>query len=255
MHAKLLAGNWKMNKLNAELPQFFSAFTKAIGLDQTPNVTKSVDVLFAVPATLLARAAELAKPHGIRIAAQNVHFEASGAYTGELSIAMLKEVGVTATLIGHSERRQYFGETDAAVARKARACLDQGVTPIVCIGETLAEREANRTEAVVREQLSAVLEALAEPKDLVVAYEPVWAIGTGRSATSQQAQDVHKAIRGLLAGRFGQAEAARIRIVYGGSANPSNIDELLAQPDIDGGLVGGASLKPDDFAKMVCAAL
>lgn len=244
---KLLAGNWKMNKLNGELAPFFEGFLQELGPHR--GLT---EILFAVPYTLLAEASRQAKMHGIRIAAQNVHFEPSGAYTGEVSIAMLKEVGVTATLIGHSERRQYFGETDQTVTRKTVAALAQGVMPIVCVGETLAEREKNQTEAVVRRQVEAVLEAVPDPKDLVVAYEPVWAIGTGKSATSAQAQEVHGLIRGILKKRYA-AKADAIRILYGGSANPANIDELLAQPDIDGGLVGGASLKPAEFAKMVKA--
>jgi triosephosphate isomerase len=253
MRTRMLAGNWKMNKLNGELPAYFEAFGRELG-----RAPAGVDVLFAVPFTLLAQAAEVAKPRGFRVAAQNVHWEASGAYTGEVSLAMIKEVGATATLIGHSERRQYFGETDEGVAKKTLAALTNGVVPIVCVGETLAEREDGRTAQVVSRQLAAVMSQVAgplvPPAELIIAYEPVWAIGTGRSATTAQAQEVHQQIRGIWTEKYGPAAGAAIRILYGGSASPANISELLAQPDIDGGLVGGASLKPVDFAKMALAA-
>ncbi len=251
MRKKLLAGNWKMNKTSGELAPFFDAFAKELG------AAPKCDVLFAAPFTLLQKAQELAKPRGYLIAAQNVHAEASGAFTGEVSLAMLQDVGIAASLVGHSERRQYFNETDATVAKKTKAAQAAGVMPIVCIGETLAEREAHRTEAVVGAQLDAVLEGLGNPKDLgnlVIAYEPVWAIGTGRSATSAQAQEVHAFIRKRVVAVCGADAAAKLRILYGGSANPANIVELLGQKDIDGGLVGGASLKPTDFAAMVRAA-
>lgn len=246
---RLLAGNWKMNKVSADLEPFFATFAKDVGV-----IDGKVDVLFAVPYTLLEKAVRLARPLGIQIAAQNVHSEANGAFTGEISIAMLKDVGVNATLIGHSERRQYFGETDETVAKKTRSALSQGFTAIACVGETLAERESGKTDAVVTRQVNAILEAADSPQNLVIAYEPVWAIGTGRSATSAQAQEVHKLIRGLLAKRYGDSAAQSMRILYGGSATPANIGELLTQGDIDGGLVGGASLKPADFASMVRAA-
>ncbi len=249
---KLLAGNWKMNKLSSELPGFFEAFARELGAG-----APGAEILFAVPYTLLAKARELAAPRGIEIAAQNVHSEPNGAFTGEVSFAMLKDVGIGATLIGHSERRQYFGETDEAVAKKTKAALAQGVKPIVCVGETLAEREANLTGEVVGRQLDAVLKGLGNPKtlgNLVIAYEPVWAIGTGRSATSAQAQDVHRFIRARVVAHSSREAADSLRILYGGSANPANIAELLAQADIDGALVGGASLKPADFAAMVRAA-
>ena len=252
---RLLAGNWKMNKSIAELPAFFEAFAKEAGLlSGNANATR-IDLMFAVPYTMLARTAELAKPWGIKIAAQNVHFEASGAFTGEVSISMLKELGVDWTLVGHSERRQYFGETDDSVAKKISACLSGGVTPVACIGETRIERETGVTNQVIARQLDAILSAAsANASRLVIAYEPVWAIGTGLSATSGQAQEVHKFIRARIAEKSGIPAADKIRILYGGSATPANIEELLKQPDIDGGLVGGASLKSADFAKMVQAA-
>lgn len=251
MRRKMMAGNWKMNKLISDLEPFFGEFCRALDSDGQERIKAPCDVLFALPAILLRDGARLAEPRGIKIAAQNIHWEAAGAYTGEVAIAMIKEVGVTATLIGHSERRQYFGETDATVAKKVVAALEADLLPIVCVGETLAERDQNRTAEVVSRQMQAILEVAPVPKSLVLAYEPVWAIGTGRSATPAQAQEVHALIRGLLSARYGRTVGDQIRILYGGSATPANIQELLAQADIDGGLVGGASLKPLEFAKMV----
>lgn len=251
----LLAGNWKMHKLNRELEAFFAAFAQDVGLHSSAQLrSSSVDVLFAVPCTLLAEATRQAAPRGIHIAAQNVHWETSGAYTGEISVPMLQEINIASTLIGHSERRQYFGETDATVALKVKATLSAGMMPILCVGESLSERESGSTEQVVRRQLEIALESVQDPGSLVIAYEPVWAIGTGRSATSSQAQEVHAMIRDFLTKKFGQAKSHSMRILYGGSANPQNISDLLAQSDIDGALVGGASLKPGDFAQMVRAA-
>ena len=255
---KMLAGNWKMHKLNSEVEAFFEAFAQSLGLSPAQRLVGRLDLLFAVPATILAQASKTCKPLGISVAAQNVHWEASGAYTGETSLPMLRELGVTATLIGHSERRQYFAETDATVAKKTRACLQDGVLPLVCVGETLAERDGSLVESVISRQMQSVLAAVGSGtglKDLVIAYEPVWAIGTGRTASAAQAQAVHALIRALVADAFGVGAASALRIVYGGSANPSNIEELLAEKDIDGALVGGASLKPEEFAKMARAAL
>jgi triosephosphate isomerase len=252
---KMLAGNWKMNKLNRDLAGFFGTFFEAVGWHQDESLSDRVDVLFAVPSTLLAHAVPLAEPSGVRIAAQNIHWETAGAFTGEVSVPMIKEVGVSATLIGHSERRQYFAETDVTVARKTKASLAHEVLPIVCVGETLEQREAGLTQDVVARQVKAALADIHDPKDLILAYEPVWAIGTGRSASAAQAQEVHAEIRGLLLALFGHSIGSGIRILYGGSATPNNIGELLSQKDIDGALVGGASLKPEDFAKMVRAAL
>lgn len=258
MRQRLIAGNWKMHKLIGELEPYFKSFAQEAGLERDEGLSDRVGILFAVPYTMLARAAEVGQALGLRIAAQNVHAEAQGAFTGEVSLGMLREVEVTATLIGHSERRQYFGESDAAVAKKTQAALDGGFLAICCVGETLAEREAGRTEVVVRTQLQGILDVAASRRDqqrnLVIAYEPVWAIGTGRSATAAQAQEVHAMIRGELCAKLGASSADSLRILYGGSASPSNITELLAQADIDGALVGGASLKAADFAKMVLAA-
>ena len=241
----LLAGNWKMHKTNEELAGFFTAF---------PAGSDQVEVLFGVPFTLLARARELTAAGGIIIAAQNVHWEASGAFTGEVSVPMLKDIGIGAAIVGHSERRQYFGDTDETVAKRAAACLAGGITPIVCIGETLADREAGRTDKVLESQMQAVFAAIQDPGDMVIAYEPVWAIGTGLTATNEQAQAAHRHVRGLFAGAYGEQAAGAVRILYGGSAKPGNIGGLLDQEDIDGGLVGGASLKAEDFGAMLKAA-
>ena len=257
---RLLAGNWKMNKAIADVPAFLEAFAKEAGLNRGQQLAKT-DVMFAVPYTLLQSTAALFSPWKIQIAAQNVHYAASGAFTGEVSAAMLKEINVTATLIGHSERRQYFGETDESVAKKIQTCLQQKVTAVVCVGETKQEREGGVTTQVVGRQLDAALEAAISVSgtglgaenhtQIIVAYEPVWAIGTGLSASSAQAQEVHAMIRNRIRQRCGDTTANTVRILYGGSATPANIGELLSQPDIDGGLVGGASLKPADFAAMV----
>ena len=248
MRRTMLAGNWKMNKTIAELPSFFEGFIAKLDREE---VLGDVDVLIAAPFTLLAETVRIAQPWGIRVAAQNLHFEEEGAFTGEVSCKMLREIGVDSALIGHSERRQYFGETDDSVAKKTVAAMTAGLTPIVCVGESLTEREAGQTTAVVTRQLQAVMEALDETRDLIIAYEPVWAIGTGKSATATEAQEVHHLIRSLVEEQFGKGVGEAVRILYGGSAKPSNIEELLKQRDIDGGLIGGASLKPDDFAQMV----
>ena len=189
----------------------------------------------------------------IALGARDVSAFASGAYTGEVSAAMLKDFGVRYALVGHSERRQYHGETDAVVAEKARQALASGITPIVCVGETLQEREAGQTESVVKRQLAAVIHVNGHCiSEIVVAYEPVWAIGTGRTASPEQAQQVHAVLRAQLAAATPHAD--RVRVLYGGSMNAANAAELLAQPDIDGGLVGGASLKAEDFLKIIAAA-
>ena len=209
------------------------------------------DVAVCVPAVYLAQVQLLlAGQGGIALGAQDVSQHESGAYTGDVSAAMLKELGARYVIVGHSERRQYQGETDAQVAVKAQRALAAGLTPIVCVGETLREREQGETESVVSRQLSAVIQLNGERlADLVVAYEPVWAIGTGRTATPEQAQTVHAALRALLAAA--DLQAAGVRILYGGSMNAGNAAELLAQPDIDGGLIGGASLKARDFLKFI----
>lgn len=211
------------------------------------------DVVVAVPAPYLAQVQALTAGSVVVLAAQDVSQHKAGAYTGETSAAMLKDFGVRFALVGHSERRQYHGETDAVVAEKAQRALAAGITPIVCIGETLQERDAGQTEAVVKRQLAAVIHLNGHCiSEVVVAYEPVWAIGTGRTASPEQAQAVHAVLRAQLSAA--SEKAGRIRLLYGGSMNASNAAQLLAQPDIDGGLVGGASLKAPDFLQIIAAA-
>ncbi|MDG9698606.1 triose-phosphate isomerase [Ottowia cancrivicina] len=241
---KLIAGNWKMNGSLAANAALMGELLAGIG-------QPACDVAVCVPAVYLAQVQLLlAGQGGIALGAQDVSQHESGAYTGDVSAAMLKELGARYVIVGHSERRQYQGETDAQVAVKAQRALAAGLTPIVCVGETLREREQGETESVVSRQLSAVIQLNGERlADLVVAYEPVWAIGTGRTATPEQAQTVHAALRALLAAA--DLQAAGVRILYGGSMNAGNAAELLAQPDIDGGLIGGASLKARDFLKII----
>lgn len=240
---KLIAGNWKMNGSLAANAALMGELLAGIG-------QPACDVAVCVPAVYLAQVQLLAGQGGIALGAQDVSQHESGAYTGDVSAAMLKELGARYVIVGHSERRQYQGETDAQVAIKAQRALAAGLTPIVCVGETLREREQGETESVVSRQLSAVIQLNGERlADLVVAYEPVWAIGTGRTATPEQAQTVHAALRALLAAA--DLQAAGVRILYGGSMNAGNAAELLAQPDIDGGLIGGASLKARDFLKII----
>ena len=243
---KLIAGNWKMNgtlAANQALVQSLLA-----GLEGA-----RCDVAVAVPAPYLAQVQALVEGSGLALAAQDVSQHPAGAYTGEVSAQMLCEFAVRYVLVGHSERRQFHGETDAQVAAKAQRALAAGITPLVCVGETLQEREAGQTEAVVKRQLAAVIHLNGHCiSEVVVAYEPVWAIGTGRTATPEQAQQVHAVLRAQLAAA--SEHAARIRLLYGGSMNAANAAELLAQPDIDGGLVGGAALKAQDFQKIIAAA-
>ncbi|GKT00042.1 triose-phosphate isomerase [Acidovorax sp. SUPP3434] len=246
MKKKLIAGNWKMNGSLASNQALVNALREGMG-------QAGCDVVVAVPAPYLAQVQALAEGSAVAVAAQDVSAHESGAYTGEASAAMLLEFGVRYVLVGHSERRQYHGETDEVVAAKAQRALAAGITPIVCVGETLAEREAGQTQAVVKRQLAAVVHANGHCiSEIVVAYEPVWAIGTGRTATPEQAQEVHAVLRAQLAAASPQAD--RIRLLYGGSMNAANAAQLLAQPDIDGGLVGGASLKAQDFLQIIASA-
>ena len=243
---KLIAGNWKMNGSLAAN----EALLKAL-IAGTAEV--ACDIAVAVPSPYLAQVQALTAGTAIAVAAQDVSAHESGAYTGEVSVAMLKDFGVRYALVGHSERRQYHGETDAIVAEKAQRALAAGVTPVVCVGETLQEREAGMTEAVVKRQLAAVIHLNGHCIcEIVVAYEPVWAIGTGRTASPEQAQAVHAVLRTQLAAASEHAD--RIRLLYGGSMNAANAAQLLAQRDIDGGLVGGASLKAPDFLQIIAAA-
>lgn len=249
---KLLAGNWKMNKSLSELPDFFSTLIKECG--SLPQLLEKADLFFSVPFTLLDGCQRFAKMHGFQIAAQNAHWEASGAFTGEISLGHLKELGILSTLVGHSERRQYFGETDDTVEKKVRACLTSNVLPVACVGESRAEREVNQTEAVVTRQMQAVIKAkIGQQGRVIIAYEPVWAIGTGLSATAEQADEVHQLIRSLWEKAFGNMAADDLTILYGGSANAANAKSLFSKKNIDGALVGGASLKPIEFAQMLRA--
>ena len=243
---KLIAGNWKMNGSLAAN----EALLKAViaGVDDA-----ACDIAVAVPAPYFAQVQSLVAGSAIAVAAQDVSLHQVGAFTGEISAAMLGDFGVRYALVGHSERRQYHGETDVVVAEKAQRALAAGVTPIICVGETLAERDAGQTEVVVKRQLAAVIHLNGHCiSEVVVAYEPVWAIGTGRTASPEQAQAVHAVLRAQLAAASEHAD--RIRLLYGGSMNAGNAAQLLAQPDIDGGLVGGASLKAPDFLQIIAAA-
>ena len=248
MMKKLIAGNWKMNGSLAANEALVHALRDGVG------AAPACDVALAVPAPYLAQVQALAAGSScLALAAQDVSQHESGAYTGEFSAAMLRDFAVRYVLVGHSERRQYHGETDVHVAVKAQRALAAGITPIVCVGETLEEREAGQTEAVVRRQLAAVIHLNGHCiSEVVVAYEPVWAIGTGKTATPEQAQQVHAVLRAQLAAA--SPHAAKIRLLYGGSMNAANAAQLLAQPDIDGGLVGGASLKAADFLQIIAAA-
>jgi triosephosphate isomerase (TIM) len=247
MKKKLIAGNWKMNGSLAANQALLNAISAGMG-------SAAANVAVCVPAAYLAQIQLLLKGSAIDLGAQDVSTHEAGAFTGETSSAMLKEFGVRYCLVGHSERRQYHVETDAMVALKAQRALADGITPIVCVGETLAEREAGRTEEVVKRQLAAVIHTNGHCiSEIVVAYEPVWAIGTGKTASAEQAQAVHAVLRAQL--KAATEHSDRIHILYGGSMNAANAAQLLAQPDIDGGLVGGASLKAADFLSIVAAAL
>lgn len=239
----MLAANWKMNKTVPEAREFVKAFALAV-----KDITDA-EIVIAPPFTSLMAVGEAINGTNIRLSAQNVFYEEKGAYTGEISPAMLKDAGCEYVIIGHSERRQYFYETDETVNRKIKASLNNGLNVIFCIGETLQEREKGSTFDVLKTQITNGLKETAS-KNLVVAYEPVWAIGTGRTATPAQAQEAHKFIREELRKLSGE-NADSVRILYGGSVTPENIDSLMACPDVDGGLVGGASLKSDSFVKLV----
>ncbi|MBI2726667.1 MAG: triose-phosphate isomerase [Polaromonas sp.] len=248
---KLIAGNWKMNGSLAANEALLSAL--ANGLAGKP----AVDVAVCVPAPYLAQfqALKSVQPalSAIDLGAQDVSAQASGAYTGEVSAAMLHDFGCRYAIVGHSERRQYHGESDTLVAEKARAALASGIAPIVCVGETLAEREGGHTEEVVKRQLAAVIHLNGHCiSEIVVAYEPVWAIGTGKTASPEEAQAVHAVLRAQLKAATDKPD--RVKILYGGSMNAANAASLLAQPDIDGGLIGGASLKAPDFLTIIAAA-
>ncbi len=247
--AAVIAGNWKMNKTPSE--------TTALINEMKPLVAGAdCDVVLCVPFVDLPAALEAAKGSNIKIGAQNCHFEKSGAFTGEISAVFLKEMGVEYVIIGHSERRTYFGETDVTVNLRTKAALENGLTAIVCVGEYLEQREQGVTAELVAMQTKIALrDVTAEQlKNVIIAYEPVWAIGTGKTATAEQANEVCAVIRSTVAGLYGQEAADGLTVQYGGSMNAKNADELVAQPDVDGGLIGGASLKAEDFSLIVKAA-
>lgn len=248
MRTPLMAGNWKMYKTPADTKAFFEKFL--------PLVAQSThaDVAICPPFVNIAAAVEGAAGSRVTVGGQNCYWvNKEGAFTGEVNAPMLKAAGCTWVIIGHSERRQYFGETDATVLQRTKAAIEAGVKPIVCVGELLADREAGKTNDVLATQFADGIAGLTpeEFAQIVIAYEPVWAIGTGKVATPEIAEDAHKAIRGLVEAKFGKDAAASVRILYGGSVKPDNVKGLMAQPDIDGALVGGASLKPEDFAGIV----
>jgi triosephosphate isomerase len=245
----LIAGNWKMNLTVSESVRLVQAISE--GMDKRIGA----DVLVAPPFTLLSEVHRALKGKSILLGAQNIYWEPSGAFTGEVSASMVKEVGCTHVILGHSERRCDFGETDETVNLKVQAAMTEGLIPIVCIGETLDEREKDRAFEVIRSQLDGSLRKFREKKDipvnLILAYEPVWAIGTGKTASPEQAQEIHRYIRQWLQDNFGESPGSAIRILYGGSVKGDNAKELLSQSDIDGALVGGASLKAESFLSII----
>lgn len=246
----LIAGNWKMNKTPAEGVELASEIASFVSKDE------SVEVVVCPTFTSLDRVSQAIEDSAVKLGAQNLYPKASGAYTGEISAEMLRSVFAKFVILGHSERREYFGETDAFINEKVKFSLASNLLPILCIGETLQQREAEETLEVVKTQLLGGLEGVSveDASKVVIAYEPVWAIGTGKTATPEMAQEVHAAIRSLLAGKYGATVAEKIRILYGGSMKPSNADELLAQKDIDGGLIGGAALEAKSFCDLIASA-
>lgn len=247
MRRVIIAGNWKMNKNIAE------SIDLANSIKRTLYDVAEIEIVICPPFTSLSDVNEIIMDSNIALGGQDVYWEKEGAFTGEVSAGMLKNAGCVYCIVGHSERRQFFGETNETVNRKAKALLKEGLRPIVCVGEKLEERKANKTFDVVKDHVVNSLEHLTKEdmKNVVMAYEPVWAIGTGVNATKEQAQEVHKYIRGLIKGMFDEETARGVRIQYGGSVKPDNIKELISQEDVDGALVGGASLKCDLFNAIV----
>lgn len=246
MRKPIIAGNWKMNKTAKEAAQFILEFK-----DKVKDT--ACEVIVCPTFTSLAQVITLVENSNIRVGAQNMHFEESGAYTGEVSPVMLKDLGVEYVILGHSERRQYFKEEDELINKKVKAAFIHGLIPILCVGETLEERETGKTHGTVKAQIEKDLEAIGEENvsNMVIAYEPIWAIGTGKTATAQDANEVIMYIRDVVRGMYGDKAAESVRIQYGGSVKASTIKEQMAQSDIDGALVGGASLNPEEFAAIV----
>lgn len=247
MRKKIVAGNWKMNKTNSE------AVKTVTELKEIVNGLNGAEIVVATPFTAISDVVKAVAGTNIKVAAQNMHWEEKGAFTGEIAPCMLKELGVEYVILGHSERREYFGETNEIVNKKVKAALKNGITPILCVGEKLADREAGNTENVVKDHTVGGMKDLTaeEAAKVVIAYEPVWAIGTGKTASPEQAEEVHLFIRTLLTEMYDAATAEKIVIQYGGSMNAANSKDLLAKPNIDGGLIGGASLIPVDFSVIV----
>jgi len=246
MRKPIIAGNWKMNMTAAQAEELITALKPLVA-------DAACDVVVCPPYTALSAASKCLAGSNIKLGAQNIHWAEKGAFTGEISADMLKAFGVEYAIIGHSERREYFGETDEGVNKRAKAALANGITPIICVGETLEQRESGVTNVFVSGQAKAALAGMSEEevKSCVIAYEPIWAIGTGKTATAEDANATIGVIRNAIAEAFGQAVADEVRIQYGGSMNPKNASELMAMPEIDGGLIGGASLKAEDFSKVV----
>ncbi|MEJ8554576.1 triose-phosphate isomerase [Tepidibacter sp. Z1-5] len=246
MRKPIIAGNWKMHKTIKEAVEFVNEVKSEInGTD--------VEAVICAPFTLLKDLKEVSKGTNIKIGAQNMHFEENGAFTGEISPLMLKEIDVDYVVIGHSERRQYFNETDETVNKKVIKALEYKINPIVCVGETLEEREADKTKDIVKVQVEKALVNIDEKdiKDIVIAYEPIWAIGTGKTSSSKDANDVISYIREVVANVYSEETAEEVRIQYGGSVKPANVEEIMNESDIDGALVGGASLQPKDYVELV----
>lgn len=246
----VIAGNWKMNMLASEVKPFMDALKAEL------PAKKECDIVLCTPAVMLGAMVKAGKSCKVAAGGQDVSKFEKGAYTGEISAAQLKDAGAKYCIVGHSERRQYHGESDFLINEKAKALLEQGISPIICVGESLEQREMNLTVEYVSYQVKAALSGIdvSQLRKVIIAYEPIWAIGTGRTATSEQAQEVCEAIRTVIRKMYGARPARSVSILYGGSMNAKNAQELLAQPDIDGGLIGGASLKPADFATIVKAA-
>lgn len=249
LRKRIVAGNWKMNRAVAEAEDLASGVRTELG------EFREVDVVLCPPFTSLKAVGDVISDTHIKLGAQNMHWESDGAYTGEISAGMLRDLYCHYVILGHSERRAYFGETDDNVNRKVKAAVAGNLVPIVCVGETLEQREAGEMESVVRRQVEQGLAGLGDVlAGIIIAYEPVWAIGTGRTATPQQAQEMHAVIRGVVTGMGGADVGQSVRIQYGGSVKPGNASELFAQPDIDGGLIGGAALEARSFIEIVKAA-
>jgi triosephosphate isomerase len=251
MRRFLIAGNWKMNCGPADAAELLEGLKEKKG-----EVSEDVDVLVCPPFVSLSMSVNYLHDTDIQVGAQNIHFEDNGAYTGEVSASMLVEAGCNFVIIGHSERREYFGETDASVNKKIHKAMEHDIVPVLCVGETLAQRKDDVHFDLVKNQIKAAFHDVSETAalDVVVAYEPIWAIGTGETASPEQAQEMHKHIRSVLAEIYDEDTAAGIRILYGGSMKPGNAEELLGQPDVDGGLIGGASLDAESFSEIITIA-